>query len=154
MSIASLLPVRIGLFDRTARKPRHPQHRAVDEVQRQKALRTGADLLIKGLRLQLDEQAAEHAEVIARIDARHGEIVRGLERQIEELERRLKTRVLAESVATKTQEIPIPPDLQQRFAAGRAVTLDHSPQAVPPPALPTWTNGDRNAIHFPQKRQP
>lgn len=118
MSIASLLPVRFGLFDRpsrVARKPRHPQHRAIDEVGRQKTLRAGADLLIKGLRLQLDEQAAKHAEVIARIDERHGEIVRGLERQIEELEWRLNVGALAESVVTETQEIPIPQDLRDRL---------------------------------------
>lgn len=110
MSLVSLLPVRFSLFDRparVARKPRHPQHRAIDEVGRQKTLRAGADLLIKGLRLQLDEQAAKHAEVIARIDERHGETVRGLEEQIAELQRRLNIGVLAESVVTRTQELSL-----------------------------------------------
>lgn len=107
MSITSLLPVRIGLFDRATRKPKRPRHRAVDEVDRQKAMRTGADLLIKGLYLQLRDQEAAHAAVIARIDERHGEIVRGLEQQIAELERRLNVGVLAESVVTRTQELSL-----------------------------------------------
>ena len=128
MSIASLLPVRIGLFDRTARKPKWPQHRAVDEVERQKAMRSGADLLIRGLRLQLDEQEAKHAEVIARIDARHGEIVRGLEQQIADLERRLNVGVLAEAAAAKTQEIDVR-SLRERFASGPVRALHSSPQA-------------------------
>lgn len=132
MSIASLLPVRFGLFDRparVARKPRHPQHRAIDEVGRQKTLRAGADLLIKGLRLQLDEQAAKHAEVIARIDERHGEIVRGLERQIEGLERRLKVGALAESVVTKTQELSA--DEIRKHCTTPVLPLHLSPLASP-----------------------
>ena len=104
MSIANLLPIRIGLFDRTTRKPKH---RAIDEVERLNLHKVWADLLIKSLRVQLDDLAHEHAEVIARIDERHGEIVRGLEGQIADLERRLDVRVLAESVVTKTQELSL-----------------------------------------------
>lgn len=88
MTLTAYLP-RLGLFERLVRKPRHPQHRAVDEVERQQILRAGADLLIKTLRIQLDDAEARHAEVVARIDERHGEIVRGLEEQVAELERRL-----------------------------------------------------------------
>jgi len=129
VSIASLLPVRIALLDRTARKPKRTRHRAIDEVARQKALRTGADLLIKGLRLQLNEQAAKHAEVIARIDARHGEIVRGLEQQIADLERRLDVSTFAEAAAAKTQEIDVR-SLQQRFETGGVLRLGAAPMAA------------------------
>jgi hypothetical protein len=106
VSLTALLP-RLTLRDRIVRRPRHPQHRAIDEIARQQTLRAGADLLIKGLRLQLDERDAQHAEVIARIDARHAEVVEGLEAQIAELERRLAVGVLAESVVAKTQELSV-----------------------------------------------
>jgi hypothetical protein len=106
VTLTAYLP-RLGLFERPVRKPRHPQHRAVDEVERQRILRAGADLLIKTLRIQLDDAEARHAEVIARIDERHGEIVRGLEDQIAELERRLDIRTFAEAAAARTQEIPV-----------------------------------------------
>jgi hypothetical protein len=149
VSLASLLPVRFGLFDRSHRQPKH---RASDEVTRLQHKLAGAELLMAGYRIQLDDLHRNHAETIARIDERHGEIVRGLEQQIAELEHRLNVGVLAEHVVAKTQEIPIPPDLQARFAAGRAVTLEHSPQAVPPPNLPPWAAEDRTAIHFPQAR--
>lgn len=105
MSLTDYLP-RLSPFDRTARKPKRTRHRAIDEVARQKALRTGADLLIKGLHLQLNEQAAAHAEVIARIDERHGEIVRGLEQQLAELKWRLGIACQASAAADQTQEIP------------------------------------------------
>lgn len=104
MSIADLLPVRISFFDRT---PRKPKHRAIDEVERLNLHKVWADLLIKSLRVQLDDLAHEHAETIARIDERHSEIVRGLEGQIADLERRLDVRVLAESVVTRTQELSL-----------------------------------------------
>ena len=104
MSIASLLPVRISLFDRAVPRTRH---RAIDKAERLEFLLAGANALIKGLRLQLDDMHHEHAETIDRIDERHGEIVRGLENQIADLERRLDVRVLAESVVTKTQELSL-----------------------------------------------
>lgn len=108
MTLADLMPVRIGFFARPS-KPSRParRHRAADEVERQLAMRAGADLLIKGLRLQLAEQETLHAEVVARIDERHAEVVEGLEQQIAELERRLNVGVLAESVVTKTQELSL-----------------------------------------------
>lgn len=106
MTLTTYLP-RIGLLDRSARRPRHPQHRAVDEVERQLILRAGADLLIKGLRMQLEEQAVRHAETIRRIDERHAEVVEGLEHQIRELKRRLAVRALAEAAAAETQPIPV-----------------------------------------------
>lgn len=108
MTLADLMPARIGFLARPSRPGRAARkHRAVDEVDRQLILRAGADLLIKGLRLQLDEQEARHAEVIARIDERYAEVVRGLENQITELQRRLQVGVLAEAAATKTQEIDV-----------------------------------------------
>jgi hypothetical protein len=105
VTLTDYLP-RLSRFERTARKPKRTRHRAVDEVTRQKALRTGADLLIKGLRLQLEEQEAAHAAVIARIDERHGEIVRGLEQQLAELKWRLGIACQASAAADQTQEIP------------------------------------------------
>jgi hypothetical protein len=125
MSFADLLPVRLGLLDWRAPRTRH---RAIDEVDRQLALRAGADLLIKALHLQLDDQAREHAETVARIDARHAETVRGLEQQIAELQHRLDVGVKAEHVIAKTQEIDVRP-LRDRFTDGPVRSLHHSPQA-------------------------
>lgn len=125
MSLADLLPVRLGLIDR---RPPRTRHRAIDEVDRQIALRAGADLLIKALRLQLDDQAREHADTVARIDARHAETVRGLEQQIADLQRRLDVGVKAEHVVAETQEIDVR-DLDDRFRDGPVRSLHHSPQA-------------------------
>lgn len=121
----ALLPVRIG---RTDRPTRHPRHRAIDKAERLEILLAGAHALIKGLRLQLDDQAAEHADTVARIDARHAETVRGLQQQITDLERRLDVGVLAEHVIARTQEIDVR-DLRDRFRDGPVRSLHHSPQA-------------------------
>jgi hypothetical protein len=104
VSFTDLLPIRIGFLDRT---PRRPKHSAPAEVDRLRGLLDGAHALIKGLHLQMTDLEKQHAEVVARIDERHGEIVRGLENQIADLERRLDVRVLAESVVTKTQELSL-----------------------------------------------
>lgn len=104
MSLTHLLPVRLGIFNRPARQPKHS---APAEVERLRIKLAGAELLMAGYRIQLDDLRREHAEVIARIDERYGEIVRGLENHIADLERRLDIRVLAESVVTRTQEIPV-----------------------------------------------
>lgn len=99
MTFANLLPARIG-------RPTHrSRHRAVDEVDRQRGLRVGADLLIKGLRLQLDEAEARHAETIARLDERYTATIRQLEAELADAKRRLELRNWADSVVTKTQEI-------------------------------------------------
>jgi hypothetical protein len=135
VTLTDLLPARLAWRERPARKPRHPQHRATDEIDRQRTLRAGADLLIKGLRLQLEEQEDRHAATVARIDARHGEIVRGLEQQLAELERRLSVGVLAEAAATRTQEIPIITPVMPLHQAPFAAT---DPGRVPP----SWARED------------
>jgi hypothetical protein len=142
VSLTDHLP-RLGLMDRPARRPRRTRHRAIDEVERQKALRAGADILIQGLRLQLEDQEAAHAEVVARIDARHGEIVRGLEQQIADLQRRLDIRTFAEAAAAKTQEIDVR-SLQERFASGPVRALHSSPQARTGAAhVPGWVKDEQ-----------
>jgi hypothetical protein len=134
VTLADLMPVRIGFRAQPARTPRQARkHRAIDEIDRQRTLRAGADLLIKGLRLQLQDQEAAHAEVVARIDARHAEVVQGLERQIAELERRLNTRVLAEHVVAKTQEL----DPEEVRRACTPIPLHQSPLANPA-HVPAW----------------
>ena len=120
----------VSLIDRLpTRRPRTaPRHRAIDKVERLEVLLDGARMLIKGLRIQLEDQAAEHADAIARIDKRHAETVRGLEQQIAGLEHRLSVGVLAEHVVAKTQEIDVR-SLRERFADGPIRSLHHSPQA-------------------------
>ena len=135
MSFTDLLPVRISLFDRV---PRKPKHRAIDEVERLKLHKTWADLLIASLKVQLDDLAHEHAETIARIDERHAEVVRGLEAQVARLERRLEVGVLAEAVVTETQELDVRA-LQERFADGPVVALNQTPMARRSPGhVPGW----------------
>lgn len=139
MSIATYLP-RIGLFDRA---PRKPKHRASDEVERLRLKKTWDDLRIKALTVQLDDLHREHAEVIARIDERHGEVVRGLEAQIARLERQLEIGVLAEAVVTQTQEMEIPADLRERFAEGPVVALNQTPIARRrPDNVPSWVKDE------------
>lgn len=134
MSIATYLP-RISLFDRALRKPKH---RASDEVERLRLKKTWDDLRIKALTVQLDDLHREHAEVIARIDERHGEIVRGLEAQIARLERQLEIGVLAEAVVTETQELDVRA-LQERFADGPVRALNQTPMARRQPNhVPGW----------------
>lgn len=61
--------------------------------------------------------------------------IRDLERQVADLERRLNVGVLAEAAAAHTQEIDLR-ELQERFAAGAVVSLNHSPQAIDPANVP------------------
>lgn len=61
MSIASLLPVRIGLLDRPARK-----HRAVDEVTRLRGFLAGAHELIRGMQLQVDDMEQKYEAAAAK----------------------------------------------------------------------------------------
>lgn len=140
MSVTALLP-RLGFLDRPVRKPR-TRHRAVDEVDRQKAMRAGADLLIKALRVQIDDLHREHAAAIARIDERHGEIVRSLEAQLAEAVRRLELRSLTETVVTKTQELSL--DEIRRHCTTPVVPLHRSPLADPA-HVPAWAVRDEPA---------
>lgn len=136
MTIADLMPVRIGLLDRKPRVVR--KHRAPDECERLRFLLFGANLCIRGLHLQLDDKDREHAETVARIDERHAEIVRGLEAQVIRLQRRLEVGVLAEAAATETQEIDTQ-SLQERFAHGPVVALNQTPMARRSPGhVPGW----------------
>ncbi|GHH87918.1 hypothetical protein [Streptomyces capitiformicae] len=130
-----LLPIRLGLLDRPPRK-----HRAVDEVERQKGMRAGADRLIQALRLQLEDQDLAHAEVIARIDARHAEVVDGMQRQIDDLRRRLDIACKAETAVTKTQELSVD-EIRQHCI--KPVPLHLSPMARRDPAhVPAWAHRD------------
>jgi hypothetical protein len=125
MTLTDLLPVRIAWRDRPTGK--HRESDAIDLLQCKLA---GARLLIKGLRLQLEDAEDRHAETIARIDERHDEVVRGLEQQIAELERRLNVGVLAETALTKTQPIPV---------ITPVMPLHQSPQAK---TAPSWAKTD------------
>jgi hypothetical protein len=117
----------VSVLDRLPkRRPPARKHRAIDKVERLEILLSGANLLIGGLRVQLDDQEREHADTVARIDARHAETVRGLEQQIADLQHRLDVGVKAEHVIAATQEIPA--DEVRRMCA-KPVPLHHSPQA-------------------------
>ena len=59
MTLADLLPVRISIFDRT---PRQPKHSAPAEVERLRQRLKWADLRIKTQCVQLDDTAAKQAE--------------------------------------------------------------------------------------------
>lgn len=133
MTLGELLPIRLGMLARTPRT----RHRAIDEVDRQKALRVGADLRIKALGVQLEDQEAAHAETVARIDARHAETVAGLEQQIADLERRLAIACQANAAADQTQEID--PEVVARIC-GRPVPLFEAPFATTDPGrvAPSW----------------
>lgn len=132
MTLGELLPVRLSHFARTPRT----RHRAIDEVDRQKALRVGADLRIKALTVQLEDQETAHAEVIARIDARHAEVVAGLEQQIADLEHRLTIACQATAAADQTQEIDAA--VVARIC-GQPIPLYQAPFATTDPAhVPSW----------------
>ena len=73
----------------------------MDEVDRQRGLRAGADLLIRGLRLQLDEQEQRHEETVARLDERYTATIRQLEAELADARRRLEVRNWADSVVTR-----------------------------------------------------
>ena len=103
MTLTTYLP-RLGLLDRVTRKPKH---RASDEVERLRHRLAGADLLLAGYRVQLDDKDREHAETIARIDERHAETVRGLEQQVRDLQWRLDIACKAETAVAKTQELDV-----------------------------------------------
>ncbi|MCX4232105.1 hypothetical protein [Streptomyces ortus] len=102
MTFTDLMPIRIARRERPVRR-----HRAPDECARLRFLLFGANLCIRGLRLQLDDQDRDHAATIARIDERHAEVVTGLESEVAELQRRLDIACRAETAVTRTQEISL-----------------------------------------------
>jgi hypothetical protein len=137
MAFADLLPARLARRDRPAK------HRAADEVARLRHMLAGAEILIKGLRLQLNEQDTVHEEVVQRIDDRYTETIRGLEQQIADLERRLDIRTFAEAAAARTQELDVR-GLRERFETGPVRRLGASPLAdtTQPQHVPAWARTD------------
>lgn len=143
MSIATRLPIRIGLFDRADRQPKPARkHRAVDKVdeleQELAQLRRSvmwANLLIKTQRGQLNDAdlkldaATERADIAANQLAQAEEAIRLRDRTIAELQRRLDVGVKAEHVVAATQELDCR-DLRERFADGPVRALNHSPMAA------------------------
>lgn len=132
---------RLELAEKVSRLEREADEATCQLV----ALTTQVDGL-KAERDQLQEQLDEagidlsgarvdHAQTVARIDARHTEIVAEMQQHIDDLTRRLEIGVLAEAAASKTQEIDAR-ELQARFAEGPVVSLHHSPQADSPADTP------------------
>lgn len=106
---------------------RHPRHRAVDraaaldtECRRLKAVITGADEVFDRLRTRAREAEIVTRCTLARIDERHAETVEQMQREIDELRRRLDVAVLAEAAVTQTQPWPT---ITQRFEGGSPVRL-------------------------------
>jgi hypothetical protein len=115
MTLGELLPVRLGMLTRTPRT----RHRAIDEVDRQKALRVGADLRIKALCVQLDDAEAVRAWTAARL-AEAEEIVVKL--QADAIELAEERDQLAEELAA----------LKRRFAPQLAAEANAHRITVPP----------------------
>ncbi|WP_109000831.1 hypothetical protein [Streptomyces rishiriensis] len=114
MTLGELLPVRLGHFARTPRT----RHRAIDEVDRQKGLRAGADILIMGLRVQLDDAEAVRAWTAAQL-AEAEELVVKLQADVDDLT--AERDCLDEEVAA----------LKARFAAQLAAEANAHRIAVP-----------------------
>lgn len=114
MTLGELLPVRLGML-----RPPRTRHRAVDEIDRQKALRLGADTLIKALGVQLvDAEAARHwtAKQLAEAE----EIVVKLQADVDDLT--AERDALAEELAA----------VKARFAAQVAADANANRITVPP----------------------
>lgn len=143
MTIANLLPVRISRRERPTGK-----HRDADAVDLLQCKLLGAQLLIKGLRLQLDDKDQEHEAAVARIDERHAEVVRGLEDEVAELRRRLDIACLAETAVTRTQEISL--DEIRRHCV-KPVPLHQAPFATTNPGRvrPSWARDEDDTVPVP-----
>lgn len=129
------------------RAPR--KHRAQDRIRQLEATVAdqsmrlqAADKLIRNvlreksdtyLDLRNAEQARDCADALAETRLQQ---IRDLQRKVDELTRRLEVQCLAESAATRTQEIDLR-ELQARFTDGPVVTLHHSPQATSPAHVPS-----------------
>jgi hypothetical protein len=115
------------------------RHRAIDRVRELeaenaelRAMAVVSDREITGLTLRgmqaatdLDAALKHKADLQAaldRIDDRHAETVAGMQQQIDDMARRLNTKVLAEHVVTRTQEIDTStlqfPVITERFEHG------------------------------------
>jgi hypothetical protein len=119
MTLGELLPVRLGHFGRTPRS----RHRAVDEVDRQKALRVGADLLVRTQRVQLNDLERKLAATGSR-QAEAEELVVQQQADIDELTDE-RDALLAEVAA-----------LKRRFAAQLAADANAHRITVPPAIRP------------------
>jgi hypothetical protein len=132
MTLGELLPVRLGLLTRTPRT----RHRAIDEVDRQKALRVGADLRIKALGVQLDDaeavrawtaaQLAEAEEIVVKQQADVDDLTAerdGLAEELAALKRRFAPQLAAEANAHR---ITVPPMVRDTSAVE-----DQATQPIP-----------------------
>jgi hypothetical protein len=63
VTLTDLLPVRIGFLDRPTRRPKHSAPAEVDRLRHQLA---GAELLMAGYRIQLDDEARKLADTAAK----------------------------------------------------------------------------------------
>jgi hypothetical protein len=131
--ISDLLPGRLTWWERPTGK-----HREDDTVDLLQCKLTGARLLIKGLRLQLDDKDREHEETVARLDERYGATIRQLKTELADARSRLEVRNWADSVVTTTQEIPV--EEVQRHCT--PVPLHQSPMARHPAHVPAWAGRD------------
>ena len=91
--------------------------------------------------IELSGEREDHDQMVARIEARHTATVAEMQREIDDLTRRLEVQCLAEAAASKTQEIDAR-EIQARFADGPVVSLHHSPQAADPAHVPSWAKPD------------
>lgn len=80
MTLGELLPVRLGMLTRAPRS----RHRAIDEIDRQKALRLGADMRIKALGVQLEDAEAIRAWTAQQLAAAE-ELVVKLQADVDDL---------------------------------------------------------------------
>jgi chromosome segregation ATPase len=115
VTLTDLMPIRIGVRQRPARKPRH---RAIDEVERQQFLRAGADLYIKGLLIQLADVEADRDD--ARAKQAEAELT-VVQQQADIDDLAAERDCLAEELAA----------LKQRFAAELAAEANEKAVSVP-----------------------
>lgn len=109
MTLTDLLPARLGRRERPLRK-----HRAPDEIERLQRKVAGAELLIKGLHVQLDDKDRAHEATAAR----QAELIATLEDDV----RRLTAQVADEQGARAVAEADVEArdrwvaDLEQQVA--------------------------------------
>lgn len=89
---------------------------------------------VRRLTEQLAAEQGARAVAEADVEARD-RWIKDMERELADARRRIDIGVLAEAAAAQTQETDMR-GLRERFAAGRVVTLHHSPQAADPTHVP------------------